>query len=115
MDSDLVSYFINGLQYLAQDNNVAAARDNFLYCISLDDGQCDLYRAVAMLDAYADDSPVSADLMGKIYRTLTSWGRMLAAVSDETGSTFPADYFPVWVDLRYLGLKTKSYGICQPE
>lgn len=109
MDSDLVSYFINGLQYLAQDNNAAAARDNFLYCISLDDGQCDLYRAVAMLDAYADDSPVSADLMGKIYRTLTSWGRMLAAVSDETGSTFPADYFPVWVDLRYLGLKTKSY------
>lgn len=108
MDPDLVSYFINGLRYLSQDN-LAAARDNFLYCTELDSTQCDLYRALAMLEGHMGDGPASADLVEKIYRSLPTWGRVLAAVGDETATVYPADYLPVSVDLRYLGLKVESY------
>lgn len=108
MDQQSVSYFLNGLRYWGQEN-FDAARDTFQYCVEEFDGnQCDLYRALATLEGRMQEQP-SAALIDQIYQTMPSWGRMLAAVSAETGTTYPTEFFPIKISMGFLDLSFDSY------
>ncbi|ORW08520.1 MULTISPECIES: AAA family ATPase [Mycolicibacter] len=108
MDQQSVSYFLNGLRYWGQEN-LDAARDTFQYCVEEFDGaQCDLYRALATLEGRMQEQPSPA-LIEQIYQTMPSWGRMLAAVSAETGTTYPTEFFPIKISMGFLDLSFDSY------
>ncbi|MCV7256822.1 AAA family ATPase [Mycobacterium hackensackense] len=76
--SDLVTYFSTGLTAGIVQKNIASAREHFQWCIQqLDADQCDLYRALALLD---EDRPATPTLVENIYRTLPTWGKLLGQV-----------------------------------
>ena len=76
--SDLVTYFSTGLTAGIVHKNTASAREHFQWCIQqLDPDQCDLYRALAILD---EDRTAAPTVVENIYRTLPTWGKLLGQV-----------------------------------
>ncbi|WP_071288886.1 AAA family ATPase [Mycolicibacterium llatzerense] len=106
MNDQVLSYFINGIRFWG-DGDLHTALDNIDYCLTLDPGQCDLYRAKATL-AINMNTDVDHGLIEKIYQTRGTWGRLLTAINRETGAEFPVDYFQGKYEIGYLGLKFDS-------
>lgn len=106
MNPELLEWFENGLIAWLDHGDLNAARDNFEYCINDlgENGQCDLYRALAEVISEQTQSPASPELLKQIYTTRDTWGAVLQGLSNHTNRLIPATAFATRIALGFLDL-----------